>query len=631
MVRRYAPGWLVEAVRPAPAAPDWPRMIRTSVSTVAPMVAGLLTGRLVAGVVPSMGALNASMSDKSGPYRVRLLRMGAAALAGATGFLLGRLFAGPGWGPVLVLMAVSVVAALVSTAGDVGSVIGLQLLVVTVLGLGMPVPVSPWPGALLFLAGASFALVLAIAAWPVRPRAPESTLVAGVYRSLAHLMQSPDEDRVQAYLNAGKDAYDAVLSARSSALGPDLKRNRLVALLQQASLIKNAVLALRQEGVRPPGEYALLMSRIAHCLAGGKARPHLPETGDDDTSSLRALRSAAKGAVELVTGARVEEGQVILEPAARRHWIAKAWDHVRYGNLTRVYTTRLTLCMGVAGTVMQVSGLQRSYWVPLTVALVLKPDFGSVFARAVQRGAGTVAGALIGSVLLATLPKGPAVLVPMALFALLMPYGMQRNWGLMATFQTPLVVLQVDLLAGGDAGLALVRLADTLVGCAIVLVLGYLPWPSSWHAPVGPRFADAVRAVADYLRGAFDVREPDRGRARKSAYDAVADLRTVFQRAIAEPPAVSRAVTTWWPAIVAARRVIDETAAAAARAGHGGHVPARDDVEAVVRALETIADRSKAGREPGELGRLPDEPPLDRVAEAVASLRDALHDPLDGK
>src|SRR5229473_8552008 len=33
-----------------------------------------------------------------------------------------------------------------------------------------------------------------------------------------------------------------------------------------------------------------------------------------------------------------------------------------------------------------------AYWVPLTVAIVLKPDYGSVFARALQRGIGTVVG-----------------------------------------------------------------------------------------------------------------------------------------------------------------------------------------------------------------------------------------------
>ena len=50
---------------------------------------------------------------------------------------------------------------------------------------------------------------------------------------------------------------------------------------------------------------------------------------------------------------------------------------------------------------------QRPYWVLLTVAIVLKPDFGSVFTRAVQRGAGTLLGVLIGSALLALSPAQP--------------------------------------------------------------------------------------------------------------------------------------------------------------------------------------------------------------------------------
>jgi Fusaric acid resistance protein-like len=43
-----------------------------------------------------------------------------------------------------------------------------------------------------------------------------------------------------------------------------------------------------------------------------------------------------------------------------------------------------------AGTRREVLPPQRSYWVPLTAAIVLKPDYGSVFARALQRGFGTV-------------------------------------------------------------------------------------------------------------------------------------------------------------------------------------------------------------------------------------------------
>lgn len=49
--------------------------------------------------------------------------------------------------------------------------------------------------------------------------------------------------------------------------------------------------------------------------------------------------------------------------------------------------------------------IQRSYWVVLTVAIVLKPDFGPVFGRALQRGIGTIIGAVADALILAFVPS----------------------------------------------------------------------------------------------------------------------------------------------------------------------------------------------------------------------------------
>ena len=85
------------------------------------------------------------------------------------------------------------------------------------------------------------------------------------------------------------------------------------------------------------------------------------------------------------------------------------------------------VCIGVAAVMSEILPLERSYWVALTVAIVMKPDFGSVFARAIQRGAGTVAGAVIGTVILVSVPYGALLLIPVAVFAALLPYGRSRN------------------------------------------------------------------------------------------------------------------------------------------------------------------------------------------------------------
>ncbi len=81
----------------------------------------------------------------------------------------------------------------------------------------------------------------------------------------------------------------------------------------------------------------------------------------------------------------------------------------------------------------------------------------------------------------------------------MLPYGRNRNYGLLATFLTPLVVVLVDLLKPVGWRLAGDRLVDTLIGCAIVLVVGFAPWPMSWYAHLPGKFV--VRGAACGQRG----------------------------------------------------------------------------------------------------------------------------------
>ena len=122
------------------------------------------------------------------------------------------------------------------------------------------------------------------------------------------------------------------------------------------------------------------------------------------------------------------------------------------GRIAWEYTFRLMLCTGVAAVLSEVLPLQRSYWLVLTVGIILKPDYGSVFARAVQRAIGTVVGAVVGAAILAIVPYGPWLLVPFGVLAALLPYARARNFGLVTTFLTPLVVLLIDLLDSSPAG-----------------------------------------------------------------------------------------------------------------------------------------------------------------------------------
>ena len=85
------------------------------------------------------------------------------------------------------------------------------------------------------------------------------------------------------------------------------------------------------------------------------------------------------------------------------------------------YGLRLALCIGLAQSLVSVIEVERSYWVALTVTFVLKPDFGSVFSRAVLRALGTAGGLVIAAAVLAEVPRGWWDVPVMMVLAALIP------------------------------------------------------------------------------------------------------------------------------------------------------------------------------------------------------------------
>jgi uncharacterized membrane protein YccC len=190
--------------------------------------------------------------------------------------------------------------------------------------------------------------------------------------------------------------------------------------------------------------------------------------------------------------------------------------------------------------------------------------------------------------------------------AALLPFGRSRNFGLQATFLTPLVVLLIDLLAPTGWQLALDRLLDTLLGCAVVLLVGYAPWPTSWQAHLPAQFAGTIRHVCQYtqeaLVTAWEGRQgtaaaPQGGnltRQQRQVYRALSDLRAEFERTMSEPPAISRRATAWWPAVVGLEEVVDAVTAMAVAISHGAPAPRPEAVRQLTAALGAVADSVQA-------------------------------------
>jgi uncharacterized membrane protein YccC len=649
------PPWLVTVVRPKPVPVPWANMLRAAIAISVPLAAGMAAGDRVLGLLTAMGGLLGVVVDNGGTYRHRLQRVGSAAVfGGAAGLTIGSFIHGRGWIAVFALIVVAGVSAVLGTVNDVGSVTGLQLLVYSSLGLGPLGALRPWwHTALGFMLGTVWALVLTLPGLLLSPRAAERQSVAAVYHALAGELRAVGgpgfADARSAATAAMNAAYDTVLTVRSTAGGRSEVLRRLVGMLNQANLIAEATTAIQLERGRPPPQAAETLDRVADAVAERAASPAMPQVPATSRGSI-ALRDSLAG-LDCVLARDCVPHQPEQTPKPPLRDRIGAWRDTISSRLTRTFAVRLMLCVGVAGVVSEVLPLQRSYWVVLTVAIVLKPAMGSVFARAVQRGLGTVVGAVLGAVIIVVVPYGPWLLLPFAALAALLPYGQLRNYGLQATFLTPLVVVLIDLLAPGGWQLAEARLLDTLIGCAIVLLIGYAPWPMSWQAHLPAQFAETIRSVSGYLRealtsprprkpataagagrtappaGADATRLPGRSRQQREALRSLSDLRAEFERTMSEPAAVSRRATAWWPALVGLDEVMDAVTATAVAISHGAPAPSPDAVRRLASVLDALADAVQAGAPPSRLPELPSDEPLGVVTEAVRAVLGVIASP----
>ncbi|MFE9854948.1 FUSC family protein [Streptomyces sp. NPDC005780] len=605
--RGTPPVWLRYGLRPLPTPVPWAAVARASVALAAPLAAGFAADRPMYGALASMGALSGVIGDTADAYRMRILNIAVPQLFGALGIMIGTLVYGTGWAAVAVLTVIGLVSGMMSTIGAVASVSGLLLLLNSVVGAGLPMPDPWWVAPLLLTLGGLFVLALTLLAWPLRRKLPERVAVADTYLAVADLLAAAGtqayEEKRQAVTESLNTSYDLVLARRARYHG---RSGTMVRMLSQLNVVIPLVEAAPAVHVRRillpdeiPAAVRALAEDIEETRTGGD-EPRLPPPGSPAT---RAVDSALRHAAAVVHKADPDPYNVddrLGRPAALGVRVRRATRNVVLSGPSWRYGLRLALCIGLAQALTSLIDVPRSYWVALTVTFVLKPDFGSVFSRAVLRSVGTAAGLVIAAPVLAEVPVGWWDVPVMMLLAALIPALTAKGYAFQTAAVTPVILLLSDLLNHEGVHLVWPRFLDSLIGCAIVLVAGYLLWPESWHSRIGRRLADAVADIADYVGVAFEPGgEGDRAervRTRRRIYRDLSSVRSEFQRALTEPPPTGTRAAAWWPLVVAVERIVDATTAARVRVNHGAGEPEPAEVAAVQAQLRELAEGLRASK-----------------------------------
>jgi uncharacterized membrane protein YccC len=520
--------------------------LRNTLGVVLPLAVGAATGNLIAGLTMAVGALNVAFSDGTDAYRTRAARLLAATLLSGVSVFAGATAAGVGALAIALAALWSFVAGMLVLFGATPSQLGVTTLILLLVFGAEPMSVREAAAtAGLVCAGGLLQTLIAVSAWPTRGFAPERRALARVARAIAGWASAtPHADLAFPGSEELSTANDVLTTTRADH-GPIAEA--LVSVLNQIERMRLGLVSLDEIATRlehgehdsagaaavrgvmraageclgsladslanedvKTGERDALrrLDAAADLLRDAVASAHgrscwLLQGAVDRTLLLRAqLRAAVEMAERAGSGASLESFRVEVD-LPRQLQPYGAWRRFR-ANLTFRsaafrHAARLVICIMLAKGLAVVLEMPHAYWIPMTVAIVLKPDFTATFTRGMARLAGTLAGLLAMSLVLHAVPASAPWYISLVALATFAVRGIGRsNYAILVFAVTGLIVALLAL--GGAPALPAMeaRGMATLVGGALALA-AYVVWPT-WERSLTPLvLATMLDAYRDYF------------------------------------------------------------------------------------------------------------------------------------
>jgi uncharacterized membrane protein YccC len=543
--------------RPAHAAG-----VRGAIATVLPLAIATMAGAPEVGTWLSLGGFNAALSDRGGSYRSRAVVMGAVMAGTAAAIVLGSLGGRSIWIALPLTFAVAFVASLARVWGLPGVSIGGASLSTFVIALAYPsssVEDAVTRGGFA-LVGGSWAMLLALLLWPLRPYRPARKAVAASYEALADFIDDmtnaigrtspasrPEVPVGSATVRGALEEARLVLTRlRRGRPGSTPRGEQLLILGDLVDQLFGHVVAVAESietirrAERDPAAQLVVLETLSMIVSTVRAlgagvlierdAPPIPLGWNGD--SLRAVVAAPDGSSAPVSDATIHylHAAAILDRTARFAEAAvttanalsegrssatsnrpselpdeepSPWMVVRAiltpESVILRYALRVAVVVSVAVLLAQLLDVKRGYWMTITVIVIMQPYTGATMTRALQRVIGTVLGGILTAVLGAYFQDPHAILVFSFVFAGACIALMPVNYAAYSVFLTPTFVLLAEASAG-DWHLAGTRVLNTLLGGALALAGARMLWPSPESTRLPGYMARVLRANAAYLR-----------------------------------------------------------------------------------------------------------------------------------
>lgn len=295
-----------------------------------------------------------------------------------------------------------------------------------------------------------------------------------------------------------------------------------------------------------------------------KLKAHIDVIGDENETSnlvlkkiLINLRDLNKEIENIFNYYNSKSSKVLLEHEADVEYSKfaphqdfephKFFDNFTLDSAAFKHALRVSLVCLIGFTVAKAFSLgHHSYWVLLTIIVILKPGYSLSKQRNYQRLIGTIAGGVIGILILVYIPNTKAEFFLM-LFFMMGAYSFQRlNYVVSVIFMTPFVLILFKFLGVGHLNIVEERVVDTVIGSTIAFIASYLIFPTWEFEQIKRSLADVICSNLNYL---VKIAQSVTGKqitvteyklARKDVFVKSANLSAAFERMTSEPKSKQR-------------------------------------------------------------------------------------------
>lgn len=217
-------------------------------------------------------------------------------------------------------------------------------------------------------------------------------------------------------------------------------------------------------------------------------------------------------------------------------------DNISFRSNIFRHSLRITLAAFSAYLIGLFLPLGHSYWILLTVIVILKPAYGLTRTRNVQRLGGTLIGAALAAGFLYIIRDQLGITLLLGICMLGAYSFMRKQYFISVIMITMYVLVLFRLLDPRDFNEVISdRIIDTLAGSTLALVFAYIPTPVWEKQLINGLIARALQdSIAYYKQVApaftgVEINKMERQSARKDAWVSLANLTDAFNRMLTEP------------------------------------------------------------------------------------------------